>query len=303
MNRMPTFIIAAAGCALLTAGAARAETTWSSFPPRVSQGEQCIRVGAEDLQYYELDAGDPVVLRVRGPRRLKVITRYIFGPDDPAGASYRISMRVDGREELRRTFRSTSLANVGLCDRNVDVAALRRVYMNVPTGVHDIQVLAESEGAGNIVARFFRRAKSRETPMVNYSPEEFDGVYSLQFESGTRSTYYHFSEDSPLRFSVIGPTTLEIYTRLDFDHTMTGSQVYNLEVLENGESLPPFVYHAEKLSSAAYIERRDILPGERKTLRLTVPRGRQEYEIRCSGPRSCGIAVKIRIPEADLQGK
>ena len=293
----------ALGALVLLAGLAQAATSWSSFKPREDRGSECLRVGAQELDYYILDDEDAVTLRLRGPRRVKIITRYLFGENDPTSASYRVWLRVDGREELRRTFRASALPGVTLCDKPGDVAALRKVYINVPTGLHDIQVLADTPGDGKISARFFRDSRGRKTKMVNYSPEQYDGVYELQFESGSLSTYYHFSEDQPLGFSVIGPTTLEIDTRLDFDHTMNGSMAYQLEVVQDGETLPRFFYHTQKLSTASYVERRDILPGERKRMRLTVPRGRHEYEIHCVGPQTCGVAVKIRIPEADLHGK
>ncbi len=288
---------------VLAIGLAEAATSWTSFRPREDQGRSCIRVGAQEMDYYLLEDEDAVTLRLRGPRRVKIITRYLFGEADPAGASYRVWVRVDGREELRRTFRASALPGVGSCGENGEIAALRKVYIDVPTGMHDIQVLADTSGEGRIAARFFRESRGRKAKMVNFAPEHFDGVYELQFESGSLSTYYHFSEDDPLSFTVIGPTTLEIDTRLDFDHTMNGTMAYQLEVVQDGEVLPRFFYHTKKLSTASYVERRDILPGERKRMKLTVPRGRHEYEIHCVGPQTCGVAVKIRIPEADLQGK
>jgi len=302
MKWSPVFIAAlAAGTISALPGPASAATSWASISPREEQGRQCIRIGAENLDYYLLDDDQPVLLRVRGPRRVKVVTRYVFGPDDSEEASYRIILRVDGREEVRRVLRADAKAGVGPCGGTGEVAALRKIYLEVPTGLHDIQVLAEADNTGRVAARFFRNSKTREAVLVNFAPEDYDAVYSLQFESGTRSTYYHFTGERPLRFSIIGPTTLEIDTRLDFDHTMTGSSSYQLEVLHNGKPLPRFIYHTKKISAASYVERRDILPGERKKMRLSVPRGRHDYEMRCLGPQNCGVAVRIRIPEADLQ--
>jgi len=304
MKTMKSSLIGALalGVLLILPGAARA-ANWKSITPGEDQGRSCIRIGAQEFDYYLLDEERPTVLRVRGPQRLKIITRYLFGEADAQGARYRLMVRVDGREELRRSFNASNLPSAGLCDRDGQVAGLKRVYLSVPTGMHDIQILGEVPGDGRIAARIFRESRGRKAKMVNFSPVEYDGIYSLQFDSGTQSTYYHFSENAPLEFTVIGPTTLEIDTRLDFNHTMNGSTVYRLEVMQNGEALPRFVYHTKKISSASYIERRDILPGERKRMRLTVPRGRQKYEIHCIGPQTCGVAARIRIPEADLQGK
>ena len=96
---------------------------------------------------------------------------------------------------------------------------------------------------------------------------------------------------------------MTIYSRLDFDHTMNGSQAYSLEVSCDGEVWQSFHYHTEKLSAARYIERADILPGARKVLRVPVPKGTHRYTIRCIRPQGCGVAAQIRLPRGDIGGK
>jgi len=288
---------------LWASGGAGAATSWSSFSPREDHGSECLRVGAQKIDYFLLEPDRPVTLRLRGPRKLKVVARYLFGDADTNQSSFEIALRVDGKEELRKTFRAGGLPGVGVCGKDLEVSALRRATLSIPTGLHDVQVFAGTEGSGRVAARFFRNSRGRKVKMVNFSPERYESVYRLQFDSGRQSTYYHFSDAHPLRFSIQGPSSLEIDSRLDFDQTMRGSTSYRLELLQDGEPLQRFIYHTKKISSAAYVERKDILPGERKRMKLPVPRGAHEYEIRCLGPQACGVALRIRIPETDLQGK
>ena len=112
--------------------------------------------------------------------------------------------------------------------------------------------------------------------------------------------YYHFGVETPLTFSVVGPTTLKVYTRLDFDYTMNGSQSYTIEVSCDGQLINSYHYHTEKLDTAVYLERTDILPGSRKTMRIPVPSGNHRFEVRCLRPDNCGVAAKIMIPRVDL---
>ena len=160
--------------------------------------------------------------------------------------------------------------------------------------------MGSSSGAGRVAARFFQVSHRSGSAFVPFAPESYDAVYTLQFESGSHSTYYHFDTSTPLVIEVTGPTTLRVYTRLDFDYTMNGSQAYSLEVLANGETWKSFHYHTHKLSGAAYVERQDVLPGSRKLMRIPVPRGPQRYEIRCLRPEGCGVAVQVMLPRADL---
>jgi len=283
----------------ITAGQA---ASWRSIVPDFTVNEVAIEVSGESFTYYVLASDEPTVLQVRGPRRLKIITRYLFGPEDPEQQDYRVRILIDGREILRKSFTSQVKNDVVLSDGFVG-ASLRKCYVDISTGVHTVQVFGATNGAGRVAARFYRESKRQQTGSVPYAPDEFDAVYQLQFASGNQSTYYHFGANKPLGFTVTGPTTLKIYTRLDFDHTMNGSQSYALEVYCDGELHRSFHYHTQKLSTATYIERPDILPGSRKTMRIPVPKGQHRLEIKCMRPENCGVSAQIRIPRADISSR
>jgi hypothetical protein len=288
---------------LLLVLAAPAEAAWRSLKPESGVGPICLSVKKQKFQYTRLDATEPMLLEVRGPRRVKIISRYLFGPDDPDTGSYTLRVLMDGEEVLRHNYNSGALAGVTRCEEGGDVAALRRSTLRVPTGIHHLQIFADPEGSGRVAARAYREVKRKKAKDVAYAPEQYRALTQLQFASGTISTYYHFDADTPLGFAVTGPTTLKVYTRLDFDHTMNGDQNYSLQLLRDGESVNTYHYHASKLSAAAYIERPEILPGDRKLLRVPVPRGRHQFELRCVRPEACGIAAQIRIPEADVKSR
>jgi hypothetical protein len=276
--------------------------SWRSLTPDFNMGEVVIAVSGERFTYYNLDRDEPTFLQVRGPRRLKIITRYLFAPDDPEQQDYRVSVLVDGREILRKSF-TGRVKNDVVLDDGTACAFLRKCYVDIGTGVHTVQVFGSTNGIGRVAARFYRETKRKQTGTVPYAPDQFDAVYQLQFASGAHSTYYHFSADQPLLFTVTGPTTLKIYTRLDFDHTMNGSQSYALEVFCDGELHRSFHYHTQKLSTANYVERPDILPGSRKTMRIPVPKGQHRFEIKCMRPDDCGVSAQIRIPRADISSR
>jgi len=54
------------------------------------------------------------------------------------------------------------------------------------------------------------------------------------------------------------------------------------------------------LSSAHYLERQDILPGSRKSMRIPVAKGSHRFTVQCVRPSGCGISAQIRIPLADI---
>jgi hypothetical protein len=288
--------------ALLLVGAGAAQGAWRSQEPEEAGETVCIKVEGLSLDYYVLSEDNPIILELRGPRRVKIISRYLFSRDDPDERSYSLRVLLDGDEILRKTHRSHILESPEICrGTKSDIGALRRAYLNIPTGKHELQIFGDAPGDGRVAARVFRETRRKSTRDISFAPEAFDGVYQLQFASGKTSTYYHFSADTPLAFTVTGPTNLKVYTRLDFDKTMNGDQNYSLELLRDGEVQNVYHYHTDKLGSAAYIGREAILPGDRKLMRVPVPKGAHRYELRCLRPETCGIACQIRIPEADVR--
>ncbi len=152
-----------------------------------------------------------------------------------------------------------------------------------------------------VATRLFRQVKTRKERWVPFAPEGYESLRQLQFESGNQSTYYHFDATTPLHFTVTGPTTLRVRTRLDFEHTMNGSQTYALEVTIDGEVYRTFHFDSDKLSTAIYLENPDILPGNRRELRVSVPRGAHIVEVHCVRPEACGVSAMIHIPKSDLE--
>ncbi len=293
-------LVLATGLALSVTDVA-AESRWRVLRPAVDQGRICLEVEGRAVEYFVLDDREPTILEVRGPRRVKLITRLLDHPGHDEEADYGVNLLLDGAPLLTRRHRAGVKSELHPCDDDATpVGVLRRITVAVGAGSHRFEIYGLD---GRVAARFYRESRLASTETVPYSPEVFGALRTLHFESGAQSTYYTFGDGSSLAFDVRGPTTLRIHTRLDFDSAMNGTQNYCLEVLRDGESWQQFHYHARKLSSAVYLEREDILPGARKTLRLPVPPGRHRFELRCLRPQACGVAAQIRIPARDIDRK
>ncbi len=281
--------------------ASAAETTWRLVTPQRDLGDACLHIGGESVGYHRLDASDPVVLRVKGPRRVKIVTRYLFAPGEGSQPAYTVTAAIDGRLAAVRPIDTKAHRDIVPCSGEGRVGVLKRSYVTVPSGWHDVMVTADAPGSGAVAARFLREVRKKPTRWVSYSPERYRAVNHLQFDSGSRTAYYLFDAATPLVAQVKGPTTLKIWTRLDFDHTMSGVQPYAIEVRLDGEAWRTYQYDADRLDSARWVERDDVLPGERKTMTLKIPRGPHRIELRCLRPAECGMAASVRIPERDIR--
>lgn len=282
-------------------GVSLAKSTWVTVTNIRGATPLCLTAGGTIFDYTALGPGETATCMLTGPRRLKLIGRYIFDSSDPSQVPYSIAVSVDGQEMLRKAFTGRPHSGIATCSDARRVGSLRKGYLDLPAGTHELTFRMETEGRGQVAMRLFRQIKRKRDRWMAIAPETYGEMRHLEFESGTRSSYYHFDAGSPLRFMLNGPTTVRVRTRLDFDHTMNGSQTYTLDVLLDGEHQRTFHFDATKLSSAVYLERPDILPGDRKELRIDVPRGQHTLEIRCVRPDACGVAAMIHIPKRDLE--
>lgn len=302
-GRTPAAVLALLALGLALPAPARAASSWREVRPDVNRGTVCLQGESRRFTYYLMQADAPVLFEVTGPRRCKLITRHL-GPIDPDSRErYEVTVRLDGEEiQVRHPSIRPSRAT-GTCRDDEPASALRRAYIDVGPGRHRIQVLGVPHAEGRIACRMYRQVKLRPRKRVPLTPAAYLGVATLQFESGNQSTYYRCSNDDPIVLDLTGPTDLEIFTRLDFDTTMNGTQPYTVRLVRDGGIERVFHLTAEKLNGAHWIESPELVPGTRQTLNLTVPRGRHRYEMRCVRPGACDVAVKFRIPEDDLESR
>lgn len=278
-----------------------AKTSWVSVKDVAGADDVCLELEGRQFNYTALSSADVATCVIHGQRRLKILSRYVFAEGDLDRVPYSIIVTLDGREVLRKGYSAKLLEGGKVCSDDSRVGTLRKDYLDIPTGRHELSIRAESEGDGIVATRLFRQVKTQKERWVPFAPEGYESLRQLQFESGNQSTYYHFDATTPLNMSVNGPTTLRVRTRLDFEHTMNGSQTYALEVMIDGEVYRTFHFDSDKLSTAIYLESPDILPGNRRELRISVPRGMHGIEIRCVRPEACGVAAMIHIPKSDLE--
>jgi len=279
---------------------AAAATKWVGLKPTESPGRVTLAAGESNLTYHVLDDREPLEFTVTGPRRVKILTRYLYGEKDPEQASYTIRILRDGVETVRRAISTEKSEETHRRPAAGGVGKIRRVYLTVPKGEHTYRVFVVEDDR-DVAVRVFRRVKVRETPMASLTPSEYRSVCTLQFASGSLSSYYGFGPDRPLKFEVVGPTRVKVCTRLDFDHTMNGSQSYGLQLFEDGSPVKVYRYHVRKMATVSYVERPEFLPGERKCFWVQVPDGRHLYELGPANRTRFSAAAKLYIPKGDLK--
>ncbi len=277
------------------AGGAEAATSWRSAQPSAAADLVCIESDGQRLEYARIDGARAAVFEITGPRRCKLITRSL------GGEPWEITVTVDGAVNQARRHRCEPSSRTAACADGAPASELRRAYFDVGPGKHTVEVTGSAADGAALVCRLFGETRTRGSGLVPLTPASYAAVATLQFESGSQSTYYLAADDRAVALEVTGPTVLHVFTRLDFDQTMSGAQPYALEVVRDGADGRVHHLTAEKLSSALWLERPGVMPGTRQRIRITVPEGRHHYELRCLRPTTCGMAVQVQIPRGDLE--
>ncbi len=150
MTRRSLILVLCLTAAFVTAAAAAPR--WRLESPENSLGTVCITSGDTEVSYHRLEAGTATNIQVRGPRRVKIVTRYVFGPEKSLQAGYTVCVAIDGRDVLDETVTAHTADRRSTCDESGRVGVMRRFYVDVPTGLHTIETTPAPAG-GTVTAR------------------------------------------------------------------------------------------------------------------------------------------------------
>ena len=257
-----------------------------------------LTIEGEHRSYWSFDLSAPLEFEVRGPGRVKLITRLALGPADTAGA-YGIAVHRNGEEISRQEFEILPAIGAG-GGAAAQWGRHRNLAFDVPAGPQRYRVVVEGS-AGLLVAgrpRFLPPARSRRR--VSITPAKYDRVLTLVRDE-KEITYYRVTPDSPIELTLVGPTDLQVTTRLEFDRNMKGaSHCYAVDVCEKGTSLARASFEVDRSQVCDYPGHPEIVPGVVKTFRVRLDEGPHEIEIRLGDTTAPGAGVRLYLPADDL---
>lgn len=297
MQRRSTLVVCAvAALAVAVAWGDARSATWRSFTPTKYGAKADILVDSKTLTYYRFDSVAPLTLSVEGPTRLKILTRVRI-PNDRDEASYAVNVTRDGEHTVKEEFTATVAPQAHYVAFNsYRPGVIRRIYIDVPTGQHGYEILAEGEAV--VDARPFKSADTRPS-RVSIAPREYAAVETFYYRD-KELTYYILTEESPVVLDVVGPTSVKVNTRLMFDQTMLSDQDYVLGVREFGAPEQLYKIESEPSETVTSRDRSDVIPGALRHFMIELGRGAHTYEFRLVDTVGSAVALKFYIPRGDL---
>ncbi len=275
--------------------AAAAAAGWEPIEKLVGHTSVPVRIGKEKRVYFRLTPQTPLVVPLEGPARLRVISRVELAAGGPAVVSYRLRATSEGGALDELSTESSASSHARLADKRAPVGKSRRLVVRVPAGPH--RVTLSLEGAPSVLVRLMRgAARDDAEALVPLTPVA--APRSVSVVEGERSVpYYSVLPGRPVKLRVVGPTTLDLTARLDFDSTMHGVQTYRLGLSENGRRLRTLDFRTTRASTARYAELNDRLPSKQDRARVPVGEGVHELKVELLQPEQGAAEVRVRIPQ------
>ena len=291
-------------CALFKVPSLQAENgfTWNSVNPDKAPSPVKVLVIGKKLTYYPLEKGDEIFVTIEGPTRMRVLTRIEFGSD--LGGEKRYYLRYERDDGKMSKFRraTTAAASAVLADHpSTHLGTSRSIYIKVPEGKHTYRFYVGSKSNYRLYLRFYERIATvnPDADNVAFAPSMYTTSVPLIIKE-EEVTYYRSGQQDSVRLSIIGPTTIKVLARLEFDPTMIANQKFRINVLEDGIEKHIYPLRSEPSEVAEYLNVSETIVGKGAKFFIEVPRGKHEYCFKIID-NGRNVLLRFYIPSEDLK--
>ena len=289
-------VIAIAG--LMAASSAHA-AKWEAIESLPGQSPTSVLVDGKERIYFKVAPGKPLVVPIDGPVQLRIVSRAELD-QAAAVATYVLTVSENGREIEHNATESSASDRVTLSGSRTALGKSRKMTVDVAAGAHRLTL---ATAGATLYLRLQRGAPPRSGDQtVSLTP--VDAIRSVLVVEGEKSIpYYSVWVGKPVRFRVVGPTTLDIISRLDFDATMRGTQAYRLRLTEGSHQLQQVDFKTSKASTASYANLKDRVPSKFDRFRVAVPTGTHDIAVELVVPAGGSAEIHARIPQPIVGGE
>lgn len=275
--------------------------SWEAIEQLPGRPSTPVVVSGKTRAYFKVTSSTPLDVPIDGPSRLNVVSRAILPKGTAAVARYTLVVSDRGKVLEREETESSSAGQVRDPSGAGDLGKSRRMTVDVPAGTHRVTLAVVGPTA--VLVRLRRAASaSGGAPTVSLTPIVAERTVPV-IENERTIPYYGLTVGRPVRFRVVGPTTLDLLTRLDFDATMRGTQAYRIAIVEGGRRLREVAYRTTKATAASYANVRDRVPSKFDRTQVPVPAGLHEFDVALIAPAGHTASVHARIPQPTVGGE
>jgi hypothetical protein len=274
------------------------------FTPSSYESRMEILISGKRREYFPLAEGGQIEIKVQGPSRLKIISRAIIsGAADSTEYTY-LALRKGSRKTMtfsHRTHASDNAAFVGAASGVITVSRVKIV--DIPRGEHVYTFYLPKNSGRKLLLRFAldTNAFTNGTPVVAMTPDEFASQVDLVTGEEV-SPYYRVGSSEHVALTLIGPATLKIMARIEFDVNMSGKQKWKVQVTEDGRVKSTYSLTSVKSDVTSYKQPSALVASRAEIFYVEVPDGEHRYEFTMPENHRT-MLLKFLLPRSQLERK
>ena len=272
---------------------------WRLAKPKNEKAAK-LEVSGKERLYWALSTKTTVTVKVKGPGSLKVITRPVVMGKEVV-YSYQVLRDDQKRYHIARTARPGK--NVKNPSRAGEVIGSdRSATFKIPEGEHTFAFSLPEGSSEDVYARFLVRGKNQlpaNTDYIAFLPQKYGDEVRI-FVKEQEYIYHRCDANHPIDLERIGPTTIKVVSRLEFDPAMSGGRrPYRLQVLQGDKIIQTRAFKASLSGAASYVASSRNVIGRGDTFQIDVPAGRQRFRI-TTPDSDTSVLLRFYLPQRDL---
>lgn len=284
-------------------GSVQAQSKYKSryIKPAIYSKKLQTDVSGKKRTYYDLSYEKPTVINVKGPGKLRILTRVQFANNQTGTLDYDLFYQINGGEAKAVKFTDVEPSKqVKFAENKLGIPGIMQDFViELDRGYHNI-IIKQRKSTAKVYARFnFTPTKPKNRNWIAYSAVQPSELVDLVTRE-TISTYNRFSMESPLKIEVNGPTQLRILSRIENHYNMKGTINYRLQVKEKGKVINTYQLSSKHSEITVYKDDKELIPGIAREFVINVPKGTHMYEIYPLDKDKSTILGRCLIPKKDI---
>lgn len=256
-----------------------------------------LTIEGKDKEYFLFGAAPPLTLQVEGPGKLTVLTRLKLTAGGPGTVAYSVRVK-EGRNTLKLHSTTTEPSGAVFAASGEKAGKGRKFTLKVPEGSFTYAFTLEGTDR-DAAARFTFEPAKDQTKRTAIEPLTYDRIVTATIKEKLLA-YYVSTAARPATLRVVGPTTVRVTTRLNYDEKMKGAQKYAVTVAEQGNRVATRPLQTTKSVDVSYHEWKTVVPGKAQSFSFEVPAGEHVYSFGLDQTLAASVSLRFSIPKADV---
>jgi hypothetical protein len=267
--------------------------------PKNAKSSISINISGKSLKYYQTSVDEATILIVRGPGKLKVITRGQLNSKSNKQLNYVVYYRINGGEKIKVEFSDVKPDNNAYFkDASLGFPSTgENINVELSRGENTVEVWCGSANQKICIRNLFSTIKEKKIDWYKLSPMYPNEPVSLVTNEDVVS-YFRYSSSKSLKFKITGPTIVRVLNRVEFDYKMKGKINCRIEVKEDKKVKNTYMLCADRSDVTRYKKDGKKIPGKAKEIVINIPSGTHTYTLLPLD--NCTVLARILFPKKDI---